>query len=114
MDTQIKKRIKKYIQNNSFFEEDEFDQLVLNYLDIDFIKISSLYLLIRNIYRNLDKDDIILEKAKKIYKLGGLKYLQCSLYILYEALAKTKNYNILTYPRKLEFLYQDITPDWQA
>lgn len=114
MDNIIKKKIKKYIKNNPFFEVDEFEQLVLNYMTIDFIRISSLYYLIRNIYKNLDNDEIVIEKAKKIYKLGGLKYLQCSLYILYEALAKTKNYNILTYPRKLEFLYQDITPDWQA
>ncbi len=114
MDKKIKRLLKKYIKENEFVEYDEFEQLVLDYMNIDFIKLSLFYMIVKNIYKNIDNDKIILEKASNIYKLGGIKYLQCTLYVLYEQLAKTKNYNINTYPRKLEFLFQEITPEWQA
>ncbi len=110
----IKRLLKNYVEKNKFIEYEEFEDLVLGYQNMDYIRISKFYFLVKNIYKNIEDDKIILEKANKIYKLGGIKYLQCTLYVLYELLAKTKNYNILTYPRKLEFLFEEVTPDWQA
>ncbi len=73
MDKKIKRLLKKYIKENEFVEYDEFEQLVLDYMNIDFIKLSLFYMIVKNIYKNIDNDKIILEKASNIYKLGDIK-----------------------------------------
>lgn len=114
-----KSKIKKYTEKHRFMSYDKFENKILSYTNIDNIKIQKFYYLLKNIYNNLDNEKIIISKATEIYNLTtnkrlAFEYLQVSIYLIDTLLEKSRNIEIRTYGRKMEFIYQDVCEDWMA
>lgn len=111
--------IKKYTMKHKFMDYDIFEQKSLNYSRFNSTNINRFYYLVRAIYNNLDNDKIIVSKARDIYNLTpnrslAFEYLQLSIFLINNLLEKSKNMNIHSYGRKLEFIYQDVCDDWDS
>lgn len=111
--------IKKYTMKHKFMDYDRFERKALNYSTFNSTNMNRFYYLVKGIYNNLENEKIIVSKARDIYNLTsnrslGFEYLQLSIYLIDNLLEKSKNMNIHSYGRKLEFIYQDVCDDWDA
>ncbi len=72
------------------------------------------YIVAKKIYENTGKEVEILRYAQILYDSGGDNMLYTNCLLLSIVYGNIRHRYLQDYGRKLEFLYQNVSPTWQA
>ncbi len=110
----MKEMIRRYVKRNPFPKYGYIKRMMEEKEGKDVYFPEIYYEVVKIIYENLEDDSRVIRLSRLMHEHGGIPKLSMILYILTQLLDKAKNYNVATYGRRIEFLYQEIDGEWQA
>lgn len=90
------------------------DELKKYHSDPNYVFGKYQYIVAKRIYENTGKEKQILRYAKILYDSGGDRMLNANCLLLSIVYGNLRHRYLQDYGRKLEFLYQNVSPTWQA
>ncbi len=110
----MKEILRRYIKKNPF-PRYQYIRKMMEKKDGEDVYFPEVYYeVIMRIYENLDNDSKVMRLSGLMHEHGGIEKLSMILYVITELLGRSKNYNIATYGRRIEFMYQELDEEWQA
>lgn len=113
IDPKMEKKIERYIQKHSFPSYD-WCKTELEKYEGNISLTRYQYILNKKIYENLWNERKVVTYGRLLHDIAGFKGLSTSCTLMNIILENASWRVMQSYGRKLEFLYQGVTPEWEA
>lgn len=110
----MKEMIRRYVKRHPFPKYGYIKKMMIEKEGDEVFFPEVYYEVIKTIYDHLEDDNRVLRLSGLMHEHGGIEKLRMILWILNRLLDNAKNYNVATYGRRIEFLYQELDSEWQA
>lgn len=111
--TKMENRIERYVKKHHFPSYEICKEKIEKYQsNIHYSKYE--YIVCKRIYENLWNDKKVITYGKTLYEINGLKGLTNCCLLMNILLDNVKLRILQSYGRKLEFLFKEVTPEWDA